>query len=556
MSASALATGPFGVPIARPTLLDRVVGYFNPREGVRRLHARTLLHLSGSYEGARTDRRELQGMTRSARGADADTIADLRTLRARSRELYRNAPLATGAIKTVATSVVGWGLDPQPRIDRALLGLSEEQARDWQRQARRLWWLWAGSASCDWAGLLTFAALTDLSLRSRLQSGDAFIVRQWREPRAGELFGTRLQLIEADRCCNPDFRADTPTLTAGVEMTPEGRPIAYHFLDRHPDDAGAVGGRWSRVLAIGPESGEQRVLHLWRPDRPHATRGVPYLAPVITALRKLHQYSDSELMAALVSSLFTVFIKHQETELGAAGPAGLQEPSGLPPSSQAAAVAAGQYRMGAGAMLDLNPGEDVAFANPMRPNASYDPFVLAIVREISVGLELPYELLIKHFTASYSASMAALQEAWRFFRTERYHLTDSLTQPAYEWVLGESVLRGYLAAPGFFENPLLRQAWCTTTWTGPARGHIQPAQEASAMETRLRIGVTTKDQEIAEHSGRDFDETLAQRALERRLEVEAGLDVEGQAERVRVETVEPVRPDPDEADRREREEAA
>jgi hypothetical protein len=47
-------------------------------------------------------------------------------------------------------------------------------------------------------------------------------------------------------------------------------------------------------------------------------------------------------------------------------------------------------------------------ANPGRPNAQFDPFVTAIVRQIGVALELPYEILIKHFTSTYSAARAAI----------------------------------------------------------------------------------------------------------------------------------------------------
>ena len=179
--------------------------------------------------------------------------------------------------------------------------------------------------------------------------------------------------------------------------------------------------------------------------------------------------------------------------------------------------------------------------------------ISAAPAQIGAALELPYEVLVKRFTASYSASMAALQEAWRGFRTERTYTVDHHCQPIYEWVIGEAVLRGYLEAPGFFEDPLARQGWCGATWTGPTRGHLNPAQESNAMEKRLTIGVSTLEEETAEYSGRDWEENIAQRALERRLLREAGLDVEPVAERIRTEPTEPESADrePDQAEREE-----
>jgi capsid protein len=43
--------------------------------------------------------------------------------------------------------------------------------------------------------------------------------------------------------------------------------------------------------------------------RINQARGVPYLAPVIEALKQLDRYTESEIMAAVVNSFFAVFIK-------------------------------------------------------------------------------------------------------------------------------------------------------------------------------------------------------------------------------------------------------
>jgi capsid protein len=68
-----------------------------------------------------------------ARSANEDTLQDLRDLRTRSRDLVRNTPIATGAIATVVTNVVRDGLVVKPSIDREVLGLTEQQAIDWQK---------------------------------------------------------------------------------------------------------------------------------------------------------------------------------------------------------------------------------------------------------------------------------------------------------------------------------------------------------------------------------------------------------------------------------------
>ena len=38
-----------------------------------------------------------------------------------------------------------------------------------------------------------------------------------------------LQIVEADRVANPDFKSDTATLAGGVEMDSDGAPISYQI---------------------------------------------------------------------------------------------------------------------------------------------------------------------------------------------------------------------------------------------------------------------------------------------------------------------------------------
>lgn len=48
--------------------------------------------------------------------------------------------------------------------------------------------------------------------------------------------------------------------------------------------------------------------------------------------------------------------------------------------------------------------------NPGRPNPNFDPFVIAVLKQIGAALEIPYEILIMAFSSNYSASRAAILE--------------------------------------------------------------------------------------------------------------------------------------------------
>jgi len=182
-----------------------------------------------------------------------------------------------------------------------------------------------------------------------------------------------------------------------------------------------------------------------------------------------------------------------------------------------------EIALGNGAIVDLAPGEDVTFADPKRPNTAFDAFVTSMSRHIGVALELPYELLLKSFTASYSASRAALEMAWQMFRTRRSWLAWKFCQPVYEWVITEAVASGRLSAPGFFSDPIIREAWLGSDWIGPSRIQLDPQKEASADLIDLNMGTKTRAQIIMERTGGSFEAKHSQLVKENKVREADGL---------------------------------
>ena len=70
------------------------------------------------------------------------------------------------------------------------------------------------------------------------------------------------------------------------------------------------------------------------------------------------------------------------------------------------------------------------------------------MRQIGMALNVPHEVLTKHFQASYSAARAALLDAWRTFRIRRDWLARRFCQPVYEEWLADAVASGLISAPG------------------------------------------------------------------------------------------------------------
>ena len=94
-------------------LLDKAIRAISPERALKRYEARRKLEIlnSGySRHGGSYAKKSLIGWLSGGSDADADIVDQLSTLRNRSRDLYMGSPLATGALKTVRTNVVGSGL--------------------------------------------------------------------------------------------------------------------------------------------------------------------------------------------------------------------------------------------------------------------------------------------------------------------------------------------------------------------------------------------------------------------------------------------------------------
>lgn len=507
-------------------MLDKAVSVVSPQSGLKRIHARKqmeILNSGYSNYGASTRKKSMLGWNWFGGSQKEDVEDNVTILRQRSRDAFMGIPIATGAIKTMRTNVVGAGLKLKSNIDFETIGINEEEARKLEKKIESEFDLWADSMLCDVQQMNNFYDLQRLAFLSQMMSGEVFVLLPNIETNAAIMpYGTRIQLIEADRISSPNDR-DIDNIFSGVEIGENGEVKAYYISKIHPLSGGFSTHKdeWQRIEKFGRNTGLVNVLHLMEAERPEQRRGVPILSPVIESLKQLGRYSDAELMAAVVSSMFTVFVKSDEegeedTEFIAENIAEEDRLSGQTDDD---------YELGAGAIISLAPGEDVNVANPARNNTSFDPFVTSICRQIGTALEIPYEVLLKHFTSSYSASRAALLEAWKMFKSNREFLSNHFCQPIFDKWLTEAILLGRISAPGFFNDPIIRKAYTRAEWNGPGQGLLNPLNEVNAAIKRVENGFSTRAKETIELNGGDFWDNVSSRTSEEKAMRKGGIDL-------------------------------
>lgn len=509
--------------IPAPNAWERMLSAVAPKMARESYATRCAFNGVGQYAGARHDKTSMRNFNPIAGSADSDTLGDLPTLRSRSRDLGRNAGLARGARNIEKVNVVGTGLRLRAQLQREVLGLSDEAAEAWEDEVEVLFHLWANSKFCDVTRTQNFYELQALAFLGAFDSGDVFAIRRYKE--GVSFLALCLQLVEADRVATPEnLAADrTKDIRDGVEVDGDGMPIAYHVRNTHPGDevlksSYNPGDRdFVRIPATG-KSGEPLMIHLFDRDRIGLSRGVPALAPVIELLKQLDRYAEAELMAAVVSAFFTVFIKSDQGDTDLIGQG---EDVGMP-------LPANNVALGNGSIVEIGANDSIETAQMTRPNPNFDPFWLAIVRQIGISLGIPYEVLIMHFNSSYTASRAALEVAGQFFMERRTWLARNLCQPTYEWFLTECVARGIITAPGFLDDPIKRAAWCGSDWIGPAPISLDPSKDAKADEAYIDMGIDTVEDVVIKRrgtSGPDWYRKAEQRGREVVKRKELKLDI-------------------------------
>lgn len=513
-------------------ILDKAINAVAPVHGLKRMAARKtmdIINTGYSDGGASYTKKALKGFRDVSATPAQDIDANLRTLVNRSRSLYMNAPIATGAIKTTRTNVVGSGLKLKCSIDYEFLGLTEEEAAKWESKTQREFSLWADKRHCDALRLNNFYEMQGLIFLGQLLNGDGFCLMKYAKPAPYLPYGLRLHLIEADRICTP-FQFGTPygnsvvpfwgknpdngnEIYSGIEIDKGGAVVAYHICNQYPyafSSYNFTAPEWQRVEAFGQMTGRQNIIHIFDAERAEQRRGVPMLAAVIESLKQLTRYNEAELMAAVISGMFTVFVKTDsptsEMPLGT----NVDETETIPHGD-------GEYEMGNAAVNIMAPNESIEIADPKRPNTAFDSFITSMCRYIGSALEIPQELLLKSFNSSYSASRAALLEAWKMFRMRREWLAKEFCQPVYELFLTEAIASGRIQAPGYFDDPITKKAWEGANWNGPAPGMIDPVKEVKAAQMRVDSGFSSYTEETIGLTGGDFVRNAKQLKREKEL---------------------------------------
>lgn len=494
-----------------------------------------------------SNKKTMKGVIATPNSPDRDTASKLSGSRALSRDMYMNTPIATAMVRRVRTNVVGSGLRPKPVIDAEFLGLSKEEARKWETHTHREFKMWADTHKCDATGRMNFWDLQAQAFLTVLLSGDCFLMLPWQKEKElkGWPYELKVRLIEADLVRNPpethfqfkDLDQLEASTVSGIEINKKGRVKSAWFADHYPGH-GILNsqGKFAQIKRFH-SSGRQNWYQLAEFERINQRRGMPMLAPVLDMMKTMSRHSESELIGALIASTFTVFVKDQSgmgntlnsgftPEESVIGGGTSTDSDGKQVQETPRPENALDLELGSGVIHYLDDDKDIIIADPKRPNAAFEPFFNAMATQIASAVELPVEQVLLKFTTSYTAARAALLEVWKMYIRRRHWLVRELCTPVYTEFITEAVLKGRIVAPGFFDDPAIKNAWCNALWIGPGNGQLDPLKESKAAVLKLGAKLTTHQKEYVQDTGEDWEMGMVQREREEQILKDRGLSTE------------------------------
>lgn len=414
-------------------------------------------------------------------------------LRDQARHLYENDPIARRCVDSIVSNMVGMGILP----------MAQSKDRDERNTLQSFIDEWGGSSVCDYDGIHSLPGLQSIVVKALVRDGAVFILKNYHRKKL------RLQVLEADYL---DVFQNRETdkggyVENGIEFDREGRVVAYHIYEHHPDDTGRPGmkvqiddpraistgymGRGGEVMRIRASN----ICHVRRIDRPNQQDGVSWLAPALEKIWDLHEYEQAKLIQQKIQCSFTGFITNnyelnedeREDLLGVS-----ESTDGTNRSVQP------------GTIEELPLGKTVVF--PPQASTPNEQFVERSLRSIAGALGVSYEIFNDYSRVNFSSGRMGFIEMDRQIK----HHTQNIIIPQFLQKVGK-----WITDHLKYHDILKWDSEASIKWVIPPREMIDPNTESNTMLRLLAAGLISY-QEAHMRLGKNFEKNLD--------EIVAGLD--------------------------------
>jgi len=281
------------------------------------------------------------------------------------------------AYATNATRNFGIGNSIKQRFITAASGITVR----WESQDLQSYWdEFAESPLVTNNG--TLAELLDCVTGAMPDHGEIFILKYISDSITS--VPLKLQLLEAP-FADPGYFDSGLNIKGAIARSSVGEPLIYHFFKSHPGKS-YFSGMIEKGVQREPVSAN-RVIHVYRKDRPGAGRGIPWLTPGIISMHQTNELVSVTLVRqASAQSLGWAVTTNTADKLPSFGGTIIELDKPQQPSKPVLAVTPGGIHY-------FQPGQKAELLATEDIGANLLVMLSHLHREISSVVGLPYELV-------------------------------------------------------------------------------------------------------------------------------------------------------------------
>jgi len=458
---------------AQLNLIDKAVAFLNPQGAVNRMIARQKL-VNFSYDAVKYTR-ERKGPSSLSGAEDYRSNYDRVELMKRARDLAENVGLVRSILMKFASHTAA-NISYQARTENPEVNTEVEAY--WAE-----WW-----DKCDISTRHTGSTLMQVAMMSMLRDGDFLFVLV--RDKDGNL---KIQGIEADRVGDPFKVYTSLDLIGGIHIDRDtGAPSAYDIYNR------SIGDFYTYQATI-PAS---QAFHLFDPLRIDQYRGISAFHTAINDATDIYDIINFEKMAAKNASSQAGIVKRNNNNAS--------DLSTLTNDENVNGDTIKLEAIESGKISYLEPGEDIVFPDgPSRPSGAFAEFHKILLRNICLGVGIPYSFAVDPSAMSGPTARLEMQQAGRTFRRYQKLLDDKVLRPIKNIVIADAVARGLI------DNNVGSRT-TKGIFNFGANVSIDLGRESASAISEFKTGLRTAADIYAER-GQDFESAMRQRAIEAKL---------------------------------------
>jgi lambda family phage portal protein len=463
------------------------------------------------YDAAVNDRFSTLFGSSGVYNGNADVIGNLQTLRAKSRELFRNNPYFAKLEQILLTNVVGSnGIRLQSKCVTAN-GKVDKQA---SAAIEASWQKYSTTKHCDYRQELSWREMCNVALQSLIKDGEIFakLIYDKNNP-----WSFSVELLDADSCASNHYAILTNgnTVAAGIELDSKtGKKVAYWFKQRNNRTQIFYNENTQEFVRVTAD----QIIHYFKPQFVGQLRGLPFGVSVYTRAHNIKGYEEAAIISQRISASQSGFFEPTgESSEEFTGDEEELDNEGEPTGDFVMQAEPGVFRK-------IPAGYRLANFTPNINSQDFAQFMKCMLRGYATGFNVGYSAIASDYSDGNYSSLRlealADRDAYKCMQTD---LIEGFCQP----IVGKWIEAAYLVGIIRVNGNQLRKSidYYEKFEFQPRRWQwVDPAKEMNAYEKAIRLRLTSRSAIIRER-GDDPETVFEEIANEEQYIVDAGSEL-------------------------------